>query len=142
MFVARRHELEHQVGGVLLEGEVADLVDDDQSVAAQAGELGGEPSEAVGFLEAGDPVHGGGEQDPVAVVGGDDPEAGGEVGLAGAGRAEEHDVAGLGEECAGGERRDLLAGGGLVVPVEVVECLACREPGGADALCCAGGVAG
>ena len=83
----------------------------------------------MGVGEPGDPVDGGGEQDPVAVVGGDHAERGGEVGLAGAGRAEQHDVAGLGQERAGGERGDLLADGGLVVPVEVVEGLAGREPG-------------
>ena len=33
VFVARRHQLEHQVRGVLLEGQVADFVDDDQPVA-------------------------------------------------------------------------------------------------------------
>jgi hypothetical protein len=38
----------------------------------------------------------------VAVVGGGDAQAGGQVGFAGAGRAEEDDVAGLGEESAGG----------------------------------------
>ena len=64
------------------------------------------------------------------------------MGLAGAGRAEQHDVAGLGQERAGGERGDLLADGGLVVPVEVLEGLAGREPGGADPQLGAGGVAG
>ena len=123
-------------------GQVADFVDDDQPVAAEPGELGGQPAEAVGFGESGDPVDGGGEQDPVAVVGGDHAEPGGEVGLAGAGRAEQHDVAGLGQERAGGERGDLLTDGGLVVPVEVVEGLAGREPGPADALRGAGCVAG
>ncbi len=39
--------MEEQVRGVLLEGQVADLVDDDQPVAAQPGELGGESSGAV-----------------------------------------------------------------------------------------------
>jgi hypothetical protein len=107
----------------LLEGEVADLVDDDEPVAAQPGELGGEPVEGVCVGEAGDPVDRGGEQDPVAVVGGDHAEPGGEVRLAGAGWAEQDDVAGLGEERAGGERGDLLADAGLVVPVDVVEGL-------------------
>ena len=36
------------------------------------------------------------------------PRRGGEVGFAGAGRAEQHDVAGLGQEPAGGQRGDLL----------------------------------
>ena len=34
VFVAGRDELEEQVRGVLLDGQVADLVDDDQPVAA------------------------------------------------------------------------------------------------------------
>ena len=41
VLVAGGNELEEQVGGVLFEREVADLVDDDEPVAAQAGELGG-----------------------------------------------------------------------------------------------------
>ena len=126
----------------MFEGQVADFVDDDQPVAAEPGELGWQFAEAVGFGESGDPVDGGGEQDPVAVVCGDHAEAGGEVGFAGAGRAEQHDVAGLGREPAGGKRGDLLTDGGLVVPVEVVEGLAGREPGPTDALRGAGRVRG
>jgi hypothetical protein len=49
--------------------------------------------------------------------------------FAGAGRAEEHDVAGFGEERAGGQGADLGAHGGLGVPVEVLEGLGGREPG-------------
>ena len=48
--------MDEQVRGVLLEGEVADLVDDDLPVAPQPGQLGGEPAGAVGVGEAGDPV--------------------------------------------------------------------------------------
>ena len=90
--------MEEQVRGVLFEGQVADLVDDDQSVAAQPGQFVGESAGAVGVGEAGDPLGRGREQHPVAVVGGGDAEAGGEVGLAGAGRAEQDDVAGFGQE--------------------------------------------
>jgi hypothetical protein len=126
----------------LFEWEVADFVDDDQSVAAQPGELGGEFAVLVGFGEPGDPVDGGGEQDPVPVVSGDDPERGREVGFAGAGWAEQDDVAGLCEERPGCERGDLLTDGELVVPVEVVEGLGCGEPCPADALRGTGGVAG
>jgi hypothetical protein len=82
----------------------------------------------VGVGQAGDPVGGGGEQDSVAVVGGGDAKAGGQVGLAGAGRPEERDVAGLGEEPAGGQRGDLLAYRGLGVPVELPEGFPCGEP--------------
>jgi hypothetical protein len=42
VLVSAGDELEEQVRGVLLERQVADLVDDDQPVAAQPGELFGE----------------------------------------------------------------------------------------------------
>ena len=96
----------------------------------------------MGVGEAGDPVGRGGEQHPVPVPGGGDAECGGEVGFAGSGRAEQHDVAGLGEEPAGGQRGDLLADGGLGVEVEVLQGLAGGEPGGPDPQLGAGGVAG
>ncbi len=58
--------MEEQVRGVLLEGDVADFVDDDQCVAPQPGELLGKPPGLVGLGEVGDPVGRGREQDPVA----------------------------------------------------------------------------
>lgn len=61
-----------------------------------------------------------------------DPESGGQVGLAGAGWAEEDDVAGFGEEPSRRQGGDLLSHGGLGVPVELLERLAGRESGGAD----------
>ena len=64
------------------------------------------------------------------------------MGLPGSGWAEQHDVAGLGEEPAGCQRGDLLAGCGLGVEVEVLERLHGAEPGGADPQLGAGGVAG
>ena len=42
MFVAGGHELEEQVRGVLVERDIADLVDDQQTVTAQPDELGSE----------------------------------------------------------------------------------------------------
>ena len=118
MLVAGGDELEEQVRGVLLERQVADLIDDDQGVAAQPGQFPREMAVAVGVGQAGDPVGGGGEQDPVIALAGPDRQPDGEMGLAGSGRAEQHDIAGLGEERARGERGDLLADGGLGVEVE------------------------
>jgi hypothetical protein len=63
--VAGGDELEEQVRGLRLERDVADLVDDQQRVAAQPDELGLQPSGVVGLSEAGDPSGGGGEQDAV-----------------------------------------------------------------------------
>jgi hypothetical protein len=69
-------------------------------------------------------------------------EGDGEVGFTGAGRAEEHDVAGLDQESAAGEGGDLVADGGLGVEVEVLQRFAGTEPGMPDPQLGAGGVAG
>src|ERR671911_2764839 len=91
------------------EGDVADLVDDDKRVAAEPAELVVESSAAVGESEPVDPFGGGGEHDAVTVLAGPDGQADGEVGLAGAGRAEEHDVVLRGDEVQGAEVGDDLA---------------------------------
>lgn len=78
----------------------------------------------------------------MAVVGGLDAQPDREVGLAGAGRAEQDDVAGLGQEPPTGQRGDLVPDGGLSVEVEVVESFAGAEPGVPDPLVRAGGVTG
>ena len=46
--VARGDQLEEEVGGVLVEGQVADLVDDEQAVTGEAGEFARELAEAKG----------------------------------------------------------------------------------------------
>ena len=56
VFIAARDELEEQVRSVLLDGEVADLVDDDQPVTAKPCELARQLSLPVGVGEAGNPV--------------------------------------------------------------------------------------
>jgi hypothetical protein len=97
---------------------------------------------AVGVGEAGDPVGGGGEQDPVPGLAGLDGQAGGDMCLAGSGRSEQDDVAGFGEERAGAQGGDLLPDGGLGVEVEVLEGLDRGKPGSPDAEPGAGGAAG
>jgi len=82
-FVSGRDELEEQVGRLRLERDVADLVDDDERVAAEAGELGLQAAVAVGVGEAGDLFRRGREQDAVPALAGPDREPGGQVGLAG-----------------------------------------------------------
>ena len=72
--------MEEQVRGVLLEGDVADLVDDEEPVGAQSGELVGQAAGVVGVLQSGDPFGGGGEQDAVSRLGGLDPKPCGQVG--------------------------------------------------------------
>ena len=70
--VAGGDELEEQVGGLGLERDVADLVDDQERVAGQAGELGLQRAGAVGGGEPVDPCGGGGEQDAVPGLAGSD----------------------------------------------------------------------
>jgi len=70
----------------------------------------------------------------VAGLAGADPDAGREVGLAGAGRAEEHDVGPLRDEVEGAEMRDLVAfEAALEAVVEVLERFAVREACATDA---------
>jgi hypothetical protein len=62
LFVAGRDELEEQVRGFGFEGDVADLVGDQQRDPPQLGQLVLQPAAVVGFGEASDPLGGGGEQ--------------------------------------------------------------------------------
>ena len=90
-----------------------------------------------------DPLRGGREQDPVPGLAGPDRQPGREVGLAGAGRAEEHHVLLAGDEVQRAEVGDqvsLQAAG--VVEVELLQRLAGREPGGADPALTAVGLPG
>ena len=97
----------------------------------------------VGVGEPVDPLGGGGELDPVAGLAGPDRDAGGQVGLAGAGRAEEDHVLFGGDEVQRAEVGDLVAfeAAGMV-EVEVLQRFAGREPGGSDPAFAAVGVAG
>src|SRR5690606_5061868 len=139
VFVAGCHELEEQVGGVLFEGQVADFVDDDQPVAAQPFQLVGETVGSVCFGQAGDPAGGGVEGDAVTGPGRDDTQRGGEVGFAGAGRAEQHHVAGLGQKRSGRQGGDRATRGALLVEVDVFQGFSRGEAGCFDADLGAGG---
>ena len=82
------------------------FVDDEEGDASEAFEFVGEAAGSLRVGEAGDPFGGGGEGDPVAAAGGLDAEGDGQVGLAGAGWAQEDDVVGLlgGSRVGGGGR--------------------------------------
>ena len=97
----------------------------------------------MGVLEAGDPVGGGGEQDPLSGMAGGDAEGDRSVSFPGAWWAKEDHVAGFGEVVACGQRGDVVAAdSGLVVEVELLEGFAGGEAGSADPQLCTGGVAG
>lgn len=78
--------------------------------------------------EAGNPFGRRGEQNQLTLKRSDDAQRSDQVCLAGAGRPEEDDVAGVEEERVGGQTRDLLADSGLLVPAEVLEVLTARNP--------------
>jgi transposase len=141
--VAAGHQLEEQVGGFGFERDVADLVDDEQRVAAEADEFGLQPAGVVRGGEPVDPLRRGGEQDPVPGLAGPDRQADGEVGLAGAGRAEKHHVLLGHDEVQRAEVGDEVAFERAgVVEVELLQRLPCWEAGGADAALAAVGLAG
>lgn len=115
--VAGGHELEEQVGRFGFEGDVPDLVDDDQRVPAHAAQLVLQAPVVVRCGEAVDPLAGGGEQHPVPGLAGADRDAGGQLSLAGAGRSGEDHVVLGGDEVQGAQVGDGLS----VQPSGVVE---------------------
>jgi len=101
--------------------------------SAELDQFGLQAAGVVGLGEQVDPLRRGGEQDPVAGLAGADRDPGGQVGLAGAGWAEEHHVLFAGDEVQGaqvGDQVTLESAG--VVEVELLQRLAGREPGRAD----------
>jgi hypothetical protein len=75
-FVAGCDELEEQVRGFRFEGDVADLIDDQQRVTPEADQFRLQVAVVVGCGESVDPFAGGGEQDPVPGLAGPDREPG------------------------------------------------------------------
>src|SRR5512133_2006745 len=74
-FVAAGDQLEEQVGRFGFEGDVADLIDHQQRVAAEPGQSGLQPSAGVGVGEPVDPLAGGGEQHPMSGLTGPDSQS-------------------------------------------------------------------
>ena len=78
----------------------------------------------MGFLESSHPARRGVEEDPVAGLGGLDPDVDGEVCFPGSGRSKKDNVLRFGKEHARAQVRDQVpVGGGLMVEVEVFEGL-------------------
>jgi len=115
---------------VPVEGEVADFIDDQDGAAQVAAELAAEVAGGVGSPQLADHVVQGGEVDRFAGRAGGDGQGAGQVRLAGAGRAQQRDVGGLGDEAEGGEVLDLAdVEVGLEGEVEVVEGLVVGQAG-------------
>jgi len=130
----RRDQGEEQRCRLGVEGDVADLVDDDQWQAADAFELLVEAPAALGRREARHPLLGAGEGHAVAPTRGLHAEGDVEVRLAGARRPGEDHVHVLGEEVELGEvQHGLALHGAREAEVEVVEGLDRREARRLDA---------
>lgn len=87
-------DLEEQRGLCLVEGEIADLVEDEQLGAGKVLQLAVQPVLGQGEGELAGGFYGADKVNPVAEFGAGDPEADGQVGLADTGRPEEDDVTG------------------------------------------------
>jgi hypothetical protein len=122
------------MGTALLEGQVAELIDDEELGLGVEAEALGELALGLGLGERRQERSGAGEERGVAGLDGGPAERDGEVGLADAGRAEDEDVLRLGDVAAHRELPDeLLVHRGLKLEVEVLEHLHGREVGDLDA---------
>ena len=81
--IAAGDEREEQVGGLALEGQVTDLVDDDEPVALDPTQLGVERVRVLRGLKPVDPLLGGRERDPLPALAGLDRQRDRQVRLAG-----------------------------------------------------------
>ena len=101
--VALGDDLEQGGGGLGGQREVAEFVDHEEGGAGEEAHGVGPAAFDGGAVAAGGQVGGGGEVGAVAGLGGLAGQADGEVGLAGAGRADQQDVGGRFEVAAGGQ---------------------------------------
>src|SRR5262249_9160737 len=122
-------ELEEQVGALPIDGQIADLVDDEQAGHRVELEFVVEPPLPEGPGQRTDERGGRGEQHAVAVFDGLEAEPDREMRLAHAGRPEDDQVLAMLDEVAGTERLDLLlVDRRLVAEIEALQALDEREP--------------
>ncbi len=97
-------------------GDAADFFDDDEWVSAQSSEYILGPAAVVGIGETGDPFGGGREQHSVTGLAGTNCQAGHQMGLAGAGRADGDRFLFRGDEVQGSQLQDEFSfhAGGMV----------------------------
>src|SRR5262245_3358771 len=128
--VAAADQLEEQVGALAVDGQVADLIDDEQPGHGVDLELVVQAPLGQRLRQGGDEDGGGREEHAVAVLDGLEAKADGEVGFAHAGRAEDHQVLAVLHKVAGAQCLDLLlVDGGLVGEVEALQALDEGEAG-------------
>src|SRR5712691_4845250 len=128
LLVAASDELEEEMRRSLLEGQIAELVDDQELGLGVEGELVGELAVELGAGERTEQRGGAGEEYGMARLDDGASERDGEMSLAHARWPEEEHVFGLGDEAAGGELADeALVDRRLRLEVELVERLHGRE---------------
>src|SRR5882672_11353931 len=128
--VAAADELKEQVGPVAIDGQIADLVHDEQAGHRVDLELVVQTALAEGAGQSGNEDGGRGEEHAVAVLDGLEAEPHGEMGLAHPGRAEDHQVLAVLDEVTQAEGLELLTvDGGLIAEVETVQALDEGEAG-------------
>jgi hypothetical protein len=92
VFVAGADDLEEQIRAVLVDGQLADFVEDKHGRAGVSAQLGFEGAFELGGAERVDDVDGGGEEDVDALLAGGVSERAGEMGFTEADEAQEDDV--------------------------------------------------
>ena len=108
-FVALAQDLEEQVGAALIDGQVAEFIEDEQSRGKIAFEFGLESAVDLSGAQGVDDIDGVGEEDAVALLAGAVAEGGGEMGFAEADQAEEDDIGFFLDEAQAEEVLDLEA---------------------------------
>src|SRR6185436_15383376 len=128
--VAADQEPEEEAGLLAGQGQVPELVQDEDPGIGELLQGPVEPVLVAGPDEAPHQALEGQEEDRVAGLDGLDAEGDGEVRLAHAGRAEQHDVLGALDEAEAGELADLLAvDRGLKAEAKLTRLLAPRRRG-------------
>ena len=130
LLVAGVDQLEEQIAAAGHDRQIADLVDDEEAGRQRKRMRSRRRAFALGLGERGDEVGEGGEVDAPAGLDRLDPERGGEMALARAGRAEQMHHLGAIDEVELGQRQDAVAvERGLEGEVEAGERLDRGEPG-------------
>jgi len=108
-FVTLAQDLEEQVGAALIDGQVAEFIEDEKGRGEIAFEFGLESAVDLSGAQGVDDIDGVGEKDAVALLAGAVAEGGGEMGFAKADQAEEDDVGFFLDEAQTEEILDLEA---------------------------------
>lgn len=133
-FVAGADDLEEEVAAMLVEGEVAQFVEDEEVGVGVLTQSSWQTVGDHGGLQAIDDVDGVGEEDIFSGKGGGVADGGGEVGFSESGVAEEQEVFFALEEPEGEEAFDGLAWDLFgPVPVKGIEVFENGKAGGANA---------